>query len=99
VQSSVAALASTTEVDITDTERDLQQSYGAYNFLTELEIRTVRVLSLPYNQGTYGHCAAWHGGHSAATDCVTGVVQQQFHTDLNSVLFACRFISWVGPAE
>ncbi len=43
---------------ITDKEscRDLQQSYGAYNFVTELEIRTVRVLSRPYNQGTYCHC-------------------------------------------
>ena len=46
-------------VRITDTEsyRDLQESYGAYNFVTELEIRTVRVLSRPYNQGTYGRCA------------------------------------------
>ncbi len=44
---------------ITDTEsyRDLQQSYLAYNFVTEFEIRTVRVLSRPYNQGTYGRCA------------------------------------------
>ncbi len=44
---------------ITDTEkyRDLQQKYRAYNFITELEIRTVRVLSRPYNQGTYGRCA------------------------------------------
>ncbi len=44
---------------ITDTEsyRDLQQSYRAYNFVTELEIRTVQVLSRPYNQGTYGCCA------------------------------------------
>ncbi len=42
---------------IKDTEsyRDLQQSYPAYNFVSELEIRTgtVRVLSRPYNQGTY----------------------------------------------
>ncbi len=40
---------------ITDTEsnQDLQQSYQAYNFVTELEIRTVWVLSRPYNQGTY----------------------------------------------
>ncbi len=44
---------------ITDTEsyRDLQQSYGAYNFLTELEIRTVLVFSRPYNQGKYCCCA------------------------------------------
>ncbi len=43
---------------ITDTEnyRDLQENYGAYNFITELEIRSVRVLSRPYNQGTYGRC-------------------------------------------
>jgi hypothetical protein len=47
----------TTE-QIIDTEnyRDLQQNYGAYNFITELEIRMVRVLSRPYNQGTYGRC-------------------------------------------
>ncbi len=84
-----------------DTEkyRDLQQKYRAYNFITELEIRTVRVLSRPYNQGTYGHCAIpiWHG--TEATDCVTGAVQQQFHTDLNSALFASRPTSWPGPAE
>jgi hypothetical protein len=44
---------------VTDTEsyRDLQQSYLAYNFVTKLEIRTVKVLSRPYNQGTYGRCA------------------------------------------
>ncbi len=44
---------------ITDTEcyRDLQESYRAYNFVTKLEIRTVRVLSRPYNQETYGRCA------------------------------------------
>jgi hypothetical protein len=36
---------------VIDTEnyRDLQQNYGAYNFITELEIRTVR-------QGTYSRC-------------------------------------------
>ncbi len=43
---------------ITDTEspRNLQQSYPAYNFVTELEIHTVRdrrVLFRPYYQGTY----------------------------------------------
>ncbi len=45
---------------VTDTESylDLQESYREYNFVTELEIRTVRVLSRPYNQGTYGRCAA-----------------------------------------
>ncbi len=34
-------------IGITDTESncDLQQSYGAYNFFTKLEIRTVRVWS------------------------------------------------------
>jgi hypothetical protein len=44
---------------VTDTEsyQDLQQSYGAYNFLTKLEIRMLRVLSRPYNQGTYGRGA------------------------------------------
>ncbi len=44
---------------IIDTEsyRDLQESYRAYNFFSELEIRMVRVLSRPYNQGTYGRCA------------------------------------------
>ncbi len=36
---------------------DLQESYWAYNFVTELEIQAVRVLSRPYNQGTYGSCA------------------------------------------
>ncbi len=56
---------------ITDTEsyRDLQESYGAYNIVTELEIRTVRVLSRPYNQGTYGRCAGM-----ADVDRVTGDV-------------------------
>ncbi len=44
------------EVINTENYRDLQQNYGAYNFITELEIRTVRVLSRPYNQGTYGRC-------------------------------------------
>jgi hypothetical protein len=44
---------------VTDTEsyRDLQQSYQAYNFVSELEIRTLWVLSRPYHQGTYGRCA------------------------------------------
>ncbi len=44
---------------IIDTEsyRDLQESYGAYDFVSELEIRTVQVLSRPYNQGTYCRCA------------------------------------------
>ncbi len=44
---------------IIDTEsyRDLQESYRAYNFVSELEIRAVGVLSWPYNQGTYGRCA------------------------------------------
>jgi hypothetical protein len=44
---------------VTDTEsyRALQQTYEAYNKFTELEIRTVRVVSRPYNQGTYGSCA------------------------------------------
>jgi hypothetical protein len=31
--------------------------YRAYNFVTELEIRTIRDLSRPYNQGRYGRCA------------------------------------------
>ncbi len=46
-------------VVIIDTESylDLQQSYRAYNFVSEFEIRAVRVLSRPYNQGTYGRCA------------------------------------------
>jgi hypothetical protein len=67
---------------------------GMYWYVPELEIRTVRVLSRPYNQGTYGHCAIpiWHG--TEATDCVTGAVQQQFHTDLNSALFSSRPTSW-----
>jgi hypothetical protein len=45
--------------EITDTEsyRDLQQSYRAYKKVTELEIRTVRVVYRPYNQGTYGRSA------------------------------------------
>jgi hypothetical protein len=30
---------------------------------------------------------------------VTGAVQQQFHTDLNSALFASRPTSWPGPTE
>jgi hypothetical protein len=38
----------------TESYRGLQQSYGAYSFDTELETRTIRVLSRPYNQGTYG---------------------------------------------
>jgi hypothetical protein len=44
---------------IIDTEsyQDLQENYRAYNFVSELEIRTVWVLSRPYNQGTYGRCA------------------------------------------
>jgi hypothetical protein len=37
--------------------QDLQQTYGAYNKFTELEIRTVRVVSRSYNQGTYGRGA------------------------------------------
>ncbi len=80
--------------EVTDTEsyRDLQESYGAYNFVTELEIRTVRVLSRPYNQGTYGR-------GTEATDRVTGTVQQQFSTDLNSALFASRPTSWAGLAK
>jgi hypothetical protein len=44
---------------IADSEsyRDLQESYQVYNFVTKLEIRTVRVLSRPYHQETYGRCA------------------------------------------
>ncbi len=44
---------------IIDTEnyRDLQENYRAYNFVSELEIRAVGVLSRPYNQGTNGRCA------------------------------------------
>jgi hypothetical protein len=44
---------------IKDTESflDLQQSYRAYNFVSELEFRTVPVLSRPYKQGMYGRCA------------------------------------------
>jgi hypothetical protein len=85
------------QVSVTDTEsyRDLQESYGAYNFVTELEIRTVRVLSRPYNQGTYVRCA----GMARRPLTVTGTVQQQFSTDLNSALFACRPTSWAGSAE
>jgi hypothetical protein len=55
-----ARLPASTPINlIADTESypDLQQSYGAYNVLTELEIRTVQVLSRPYNQGTYCRCA------------------------------------------
>ncbi len=39
----------------------------------------------------------WHG--TEATDHVTGAVQQQFRTDLNSALFASRPTSWAGPAK
>jgi hypothetical protein len=44
-----------TQEPITNAENylDLHQSYGAYNFLAILEIRMARVLSRPYNQGTY----------------------------------------------
>jgi hypothetical protein len=44
---------------IIDTEnyRDLQENFRAYNFVSELEIRAVGVLSRPYNQGTYGRCS------------------------------------------
>jgi hypothetical protein len=46
---------------VTDTEsyQDLQQSYGAYNFLTKLEIHMLLILSRPYKEGTpaYGRCA------------------------------------------
>ncbi len=44
--------------DVTDTESywDLQQSYRAYNLVTELAICMVWVLFRPYNQGTYGRC-------------------------------------------
>jgi hypothetical protein len=53
------------EYQIIDTEsyRDLQESYRAYNFVMELEIRAVQVLksalfrSRPYNEGTYCCCA------------------------------------------
>jgi hypothetical protein len=44
----------------TESYRDLQEteeSYRAYNFVSQLEIRAVGVLSRPYNQGTYGRCA------------------------------------------
>jgi hypothetical protein len=80
---------------ITDTEsyRDSQQSYRAYNFLTKREIRTVLVLSRPYNQGAYG------SGAGMARRPLTSAVQQQFSTDLNSALFASRPTSWPGPAE
>jgi hypothetical protein len=46
-------------VSVIDTEsyRDLQESYQACNFVTELKICTVRVLSRLYNQGTYCSCA------------------------------------------
>ncbi len=87
-----AGLRSSDAVTDTESYRDSQESYGAYNFVTELEIRTVRVLSRPYNQGTY--CRS-----TEATDRVTGAVQQQFSTDLNSALFASRTTSWPGPAE
>jgi hypothetical protein len=40
---------------------------------------------------------SWHG--TEATDSVTGAVQQQFSTDLNSYLFACQLTSWAGPAK
>ena len=83
---------------VTDTEsyRDLQQSYLAYNFVTELEIRTVSGL-VPTLQSRNVRPLRWHG--TEATDRVTGVVQQQFSTDLNSALFASRPTSWPGPAE
>ncbi len=44
---------------IIDTEsfRDLQENFRAYNFVSELEFRAVGVLSRSYNQGTYGRCA------------------------------------------
>jgi hypothetical protein len=52
-------LSSMPSKKIIDTESylDLQESYRAYNFVSELEIRAVGVLSRPYNQGTYGRCA------------------------------------------
>ncbi len=46
-------------LNVRDTEsyRSFQESYRTYNFVSEIEIRTVRVLSRPYNEGTYGRCA------------------------------------------
>ncbi len=83
---------------VTDTEsyRDFQESYQAYNFVSELEIRTVRVLSRPYNEGTYCRFA---GMARWPLTVLLVSLQQQFHTNLNSALFASRPTSWIGPAE
>ena len=42
---------------LTESYRDLQQSYRTYNKVTELETPTLQVLSRPYNLGTYGRGA------------------------------------------
>jgi hypothetical protein len=85
---------------VTGTESYLDlQTYGAYNKVTELEIRTIRVVSRPYNQFEPKSVRPQRLHGTEATDRVTGAVQQQFSTDLNTALFASWPTSWAGPAE